>query len=140
MRSMKTAVIMKALSKIKELASLITAVTVVIGVLWGAFRFMNKTSNLGSALEEIMDQQEVMIDSLASLSRKVEDLTLTVEGVGENAILIGNYVEGVNKALVFHLQNSAEVSKEDYAKMMDIIDELKKKEQLTPYPPGGSTK
>lgn len=137
---MKTARAMKWLSKVKELASLITAVTVVIGVLWGAFRFMNKTSNQGSALEEIRNQQEVMIDSLASLARKMEDLTLTLEGVGENAILIGNYVEGVNKALVFHLQNSTEVSKEDYAKMMDIIDELKKKEQLTVSHQGGSTK
>lgn len=130
---------MKWLSKVKELASLITAMTVVIGVLWGAFRFMNKTSNQGSALEEIREQQEVMIDSIASLSRKVEDLTLTVEGVGENAILIGNYVEGVNKALVFHLQNSAEVTKEDFAKMMDIIEELKKKEQLTALQQKGST-
>lgn len=137
---MKTARAMKWLSKVKELASLITAMTVVIGVLWGAFRFMNKTSNQGSALEEIREQQEVMIDSIASLGRKVDDLTLTVEGVGENAILIGNYVEGVNKALVFHLQNSAEVTKEDFAKMMDIIEELKKKEQQTASHSGGSTK
>ncbi len=136
---MKTARAMKWLSKVKELASLITAMTVVIGVLWGAFRFMNKTSGQGAALEEIREQQEVMIDSLTSLGRKVEDLTLTVEGVGENAILIGNYVEGVNKALVFHLQNSAEVTKEDFAKMMDIIDELKKKEQLTALQQKGST-
>ena len=47
---------MKWLSKVKELASLITAMTVVIGVLWGAFRFMNKTSGQGAALEEIREQ------------------------------------------------------------------------------------
>lgn len=123
---------MKLISKVKELASLITAMTVVIGVLWGAFRFMNKSSTQGEALEQIKNQQEVVLDSISSLSRQLQDLSLTVEGVNDNTVLIGNYVEGVNKALIFHLQHSTEVTKEDYAAMMQIIEELKKKEQATP--------
>ena len=129
---------MKWISKIKEFASLITAMTVVIGVLWGGFSFMNKTSTQGDALEQIQQQQTMVLDSISSLSRQLQDLGLTVEGINDNTVLIGNYVEGVNKALIFHLQHSSEVTKDDYAAMMQIIEELKKKEQQTVYTHGST--
>lgn len=117
---------MKISGKIKEYASLITALTVVIGVMWGAFRYIDNTSTQANTLDEIKDAQRAMTDSLATLSKRVADLTLVVEAVGENNILIGNYVEKINRALVLHLQNSPEVTKNDYAALIDLINEVKK--------------
>jgi len=120
---------MKWFEKIKQLSSLITALTVVVGVLWGAFRFMGKTNSQGEVLEEIQIRQGQIIDSLSSISRQVDDLSLMIEGVNDNTVLIGNYVEGVNKALRYHLEHSPEVTKDDYAAIMQIVEELKKKDQ-----------
>ena len=123
---------MKWLSKIKELASLITAASVVIGIIWGAFAFVSRTSDQAEILEEIKAQQTAVADSIHSLSVRVEDMSLLVEGVSDNTILIGNYVEGVNRALRYHLEHSPEVTKDDYAAIMQIVEELKKKEPPTP--------
>lgn len=126
----------KILDKIKSYASLVTSVGVIAGVLFGAYRFADKVTDQAEILIEIQEHQKeiqvrqaVVIDSIASLARQVNDLALTIEGVSENTIMIGNYVEGVNKALIYHVQRSSNVSKEDYAAMMEIISELKKKER-----------
>ena len=113
----------------------IAAIGGAVAVLWAGFSSLHKAiDNVGGqneVLTEIQNQQEVILDSIYSLSTQVKDLTLTTEGVNDNTVLIGNYVKGVDKAFTRHLQLSPEVTKEDYANMMQIIEELKKNDSQT---------
>ena len=121
------------IDKIKNAATLTTSLFSVVVILWGVFKFVNKTDTQGTTLTEIKQQQTIIIDSISILSQKVMSLEGKVQEVGDNNILIGNYVEGVKAAFDYHITNSPEVTKEDYRKMIMMIDELKKNEQPIAY-------
>ena len=118
------------IEKIITYSKYIVAIAGAATILWGAVRSINKSIDSVTRQTEVIravrDQQVVVLDSIYSLSRQIQDLSLQVEDINDNTILIGNYVEGVNKSFSYHLKRSPEVTKEDYAAMMQIIEELKK--------------
>ena len=117
---------MKWLLKIKEVASLITAATVVIGVLFGVFKFMDRTTTTHEALAEIKVQQETVLDSIASLSRQVSDLTLEVEGVKDNMMLMGNAYDGLKNSYIMYVKNNTSATEKFLEYMSPILDYVKK--------------
>lgn len=85
------------------------------------------------ALIQVVAKQDTIIKSIDDLSVRVVEiksemvgLQTDIQAVNENTVLIGNYVEGVNKAFSEHLKRSPEVTKEDYANLMFLIDQTKK--------------
>lgn len=129
---------MKWLLKIKELASIITAVTVVIGVLWGAFKFMDRTTTTHEALQVIQEQQTVVIDSLASLSRQVQDVKIEMEGVKENMLLMGNAYNGLKNSYVQYVKDNTSATEKFIEYMNPIMDLLKKNSSPIAYQPGST--
>lgn len=116
---------------IKKIATYIgyfLAACTLIATLYGIFKGIYKTSD---SLVRIEKQQEVIIDSIYSMSGKVQNLQIDVNAVNENSVLIGNYVEGINKGFQYHLLTSPEVTKDDWNSIMQIIEELKKKDNMT---------
>ena len=129
---------MKWLLKIKELASIITAVTVVIGVLWGAFKFMDRTTTTHEALQVIQEQQTIVIDSLASLSRQVQDVKIEMEGVKENMLLMGNAYNGLKNSYVQYVKDNTSATEKFIEYMNPIMDLLKKNSYPIAYPQGST--
>lgn len=101
-----------------------TLIGTLYGIFRGVYRTVDSVEKIQAQQTSVQTQQKVILDSVNALSNRVEGLTLTVEGVGENGILIGKYVQGVWRAFDYHVKNSAEVSKEDYAKMMSLLNSI----------------
>ena len=118
------------------LAKTVVAVIVsVVTAMWGVFRYIDnredsiramteKINEVHSTVSDLKDQQETLII-------RMDEVEGQINAVNDNAVLIGNYVQGVNKALDYHLKKSPEVTKEDYALMMELMKEVKKNDSQT---------
>ena len=95
------------------------AACTLLGTLYGIFKAVDKLAN-------VVEKQDIILQKVDTLSVKVEDLYGQVNAISDNTVKIGNYVEGVKSAFDYHVKRSPEVTKEDYANMMQIIEELKK--------------
>jgi len=103
--------------------------------MWGVFRYIDsredslkemteKINEVHSTVSDLKDQQGALII-------RMDEVEGQINAVNDNAVLIGNYVQGVNKALDYHLKKSPEVTKEDYALMMELMKEVKKNDSQT---------
>jgi hypothetical protein len=123
------------LKKIIDYSKYIITIAGAATILWGAVRSINRSidsvTRQTEVIQAVRDQQAVVLDSIYSLSKQIQGLSLQVDGINDNTVLIGNYVEGINKSFSYHLKRSPEVTKEDYAAMMQIIEELKKNDGPT---------
>jgi outer membrane murein-binding lipoprotein Lpp len=118
------------------LAKTVVAVVVsVVTAMWGVFRYIDsredslkemteKINEVHSTVSDLKDQQGALII-------RMDEVEGQINAVNANAVLIGNYVQGVNRALEYHLKKSPEVTKEDYAMMMELMKEVKKNDSQT---------
>lgn len=113
--------------------TVVAVIASVVTAMWGVFRYIdNREDSIREMTEMINEVHSTMTDlkeQQETLIIRMDEVEGQINAVNDNAVLIGNYVQGVNKALDYHLKKSPEVSKEDYALMMDLIEEVKKKRQ-----------
>jgi len=110
----------KLVNTFKYIGFFMTACTL-IASLYGIFKGVYK---IGEDMKDLKSHQIIISTSVDTLAKSVHDLSVQMEGVGDNGVLIGNYVQGVWKAFNYHVKNSPEVTKEDYAKMMDLVNRI----------------
>lgn len=114
------------LAKYAELIRITIAVIVsVVGATWAVFAYLEKQQDKKEDLEKTLIEVSQTVKEIRrgqdSLLIRMDDFDRQLDGVHENTVHIGNYVEGVKKAFDYHVKRSPEVSKEDYAKMMELI-------------------
>jgi len=117
------------ITKVMDVSKYIAGISAIVVVMFGGFKFIDNVSEQTRVICSVQDKLISIQDSIAALSCRVDDINLQMEGINDNTVLIGNYVEnvntyvkGVNKAFNYHIQTSPEVSKADWAKMMDLIE------------------
>jgi|WetSurSiteA1Bulk_404760.scaffolds.fasta_scaffold17957_2 hypothetical protein len=107
----------KLVNVFKYIGFFLTGCTL-IATLYGIFRGVYR---IGEDMKEVKAHQIVLTSSMDTLAKSVQNFSVQMDAVGENTILIGNYVQGVWRAFDYHVKNSPEVTKEDYARMMDLL-------------------
>jgi len=121
---------------------IVTILITIITTVWGVAMYYSKMEGKKAADSATVVETHVVVmevkHQIDSMMLWMHDFDGQLEAVNENTVLIGNYVEGVNRAFDRHLQRSPEVTKADYADMMLLIDELKKKDKWTPLSPSSN--
>jgi len=123
--------------KVKSFNQYISAIKIISGIVvtfivttWGVFKYMDKRADEKSKdsnnISMVLERQDKMIEWMITVDYRLDTLTRTTEGVSQNIIHVGNYVERVKNAFYYHIQKSPEVTKEDYALMMELIMDVKK--------------
>jgi outer membrane murein-binding lipoprotein Lpp len=115
-----------------------TVVAVVVSVvtaMWGVFRYIDNREDSIRAMTEKINEVHSTVSDLkdqqGALIIRMDEVEGQINAVNDNAVLIGNYVQGVSKAMDYHLKKSPEVTKEDYAMMMELMKEVKKNDSQT---------
>lgn len=130
---MKKPADISSLTKVAELVKISVAIIIsVVTASWGAFKIMDDRRGekeeikktlieVTRAVDRLQVSQDSLIFTMGGFDNQLKEISI-------NSQQIGNYVHGINKALEYHLKNSPEVTKEEYAMMIEMIEELKKKD------------
>lgn len=122
-------------ARLLDVSKYIAGISAIAGVMWAGFKFVDSVNTQTKAIEKIETQLEVMQDSIRCINTHVHGMMLQMEGINENTVLIGNYVQAVDKGVREHLRTMENATLEHYTRITNIIDEAMKIDPTAMYVP-----